>query len=45
MKLSVSLRLLDVGESAVLLGRVISPSQGLCYLPRVIVMMMEELVE
>jgi hypothetical protein len=30
MKLSVSFRLLDVGESAGLFGRVISSSQGLC---------------
>jgi hypothetical protein len=30
MKLSVSFRLLDLGQSAGLLGRVISPSQGLC---------------
>jgi hypothetical protein len=44
MKLSVSFRLLDLGQSALLLGRVISSSQGLCYLPRVIVMM-EKLVE
>jgi hypothetical protein len=38
MKLSVSFRLLDLGQSAGLLGRVISSSQGLCWLPRVIVM-------
>jgi hypothetical protein len=44
MKLSVSFRLLDLGQSAGLLGWVISSSQGLCYLPRVIVMM-ENLVE
>jgi hypothetical protein len=30
MKLSVSFRLLDLGQSAGLLGRVISSSQGLC---------------
>jgi hypothetical protein len=30
MKLSVSFHLLDLGQSAVLLGRVISSSQGLC---------------
>jgi hypothetical protein len=30
MKLSVSFRLLDLGQSAVLLGWVISSSQGLC---------------
>jgi hypothetical protein len=30
MKLSVSFRLLDLGQSAELLGRVISSSQGLC---------------
>jgi hypothetical protein len=30
MKLSVSFRLLDLGQSAVLLGRVISSSQGFC---------------
>jgi hypothetical protein len=47
MKLSVSFWFLDLGQSAVLLGRVISSSQGLCELPRVIVMMMmmEKLVE
>jgi hypothetical protein len=44
MKLSVSFRLLDLGQSAELLWRVISSSQGLCYLPRVIVRM-EKLVE
>jgi hypothetical protein len=44
MKLSVSFRLLDLGQTARLLGWVISSSQGLCYLPRVIVMM-EKLVE
>jgi hypothetical protein len=44
MKLSVLFRLLDVGRAAGLLGRVISSSQGLCYLPRVIVMM-KKLVE
>jgi hypothetical protein len=44
IKLSVSFRLVDLGQSAGLLGRVISSSQGLCYLPRVIVMM-EKLVE
>jgi hypothetical protein len=38
-KLSVSFRLLDLGQSTVLLGRVIRSSQGLCYLLRVIVMM------
>jgi hypothetical protein len=37
IKLSVSFQLLDLGQSAGLLGRVISSSQGLCYLPRVIV--------
>jgi hypothetical protein len=42
-KLSVSFRLLELGQSAGLLGRVISSSQGLCYLPLVIVMM-EKLV-
>jgi hypothetical protein len=30
MNLSVSLQLLDLGQSAGLLGRVISTSQGLC---------------
>jgi hypothetical protein len=30
MKLSVSFRLLDVGQSAGLFGRVISSSQGIC---------------
>jgi hypothetical protein len=30
MKLSISFRLLDIGQSAGLLGRVISSSQGLC---------------
>jgi hypothetical protein len=30
MKLSISFRLLDLGQSAGLLGRVISSSQGLC---------------
>jgi hypothetical protein len=30
MKLSVSLKLLDLGQPAGLLGRVISSSQGLC---------------
>jgi hypothetical protein len=30
MKISVSFRLLDLGQSAGLLGRVISLSQGLC---------------
>jgi hypothetical protein len=30
VKLSVSFRLLDIGQSAGLLGRVISSSQGLC---------------
>jgi hypothetical protein len=44
MKLSVSFRLLDLGQSAGLFGQVISSSQGLCQLPRVIVMM-EKLVE
>jgi hypothetical protein len=44
MKLSILFQLLDLGQSAVLLGRVISSSQGLCYLPRVIVVM-EKLVE
>jgi hypothetical protein len=44
MKISVSFRLLDTGQLAGLLGRVISLSQSLCYLPRVIVMM-ENLVE
>jgi hypothetical protein len=44
MKLSVSFRLIDLGQLAGLLGRVISSSQGLCYLPRVSVMM-ETLVE
>jgi hypothetical protein len=44
MKLSVSFQLLDLGQSAGLLGWVISLSQGLYYLPRVIVMM-EKLVE
>jgi hypothetical protein len=39
MKLSVLFRLLDLGQSAGLLGRVISSSQGLCYLPWVAVMM------
>jgi hypothetical protein len=39
MKLSVSFRLLDLGQSAVLIGLVISSFQSLCYLPRVIVMM------
>jgi hypothetical protein len=44
MKLSVLFRLLDLGQSAVLLGQAISSSHGLCYLPQVIVMM-EKLVE
>jgi hypothetical protein len=44
MKLSVSFQFLDLGQSAGLLGRVISSSQVLCSLPRVIVMM-EKLVE
>jgi hypothetical protein len=44
MKLSVSFRLLDLEQSVGLRGWVISSSQGLCYLPRVIVMMMEKLV-
>jgi hypothetical protein len=44
MKLSVSFQLLDLGQSAGLLGRVISSLQGLCYLPRAIVVM-ENLVE
>jgi hypothetical protein len=44
MKLSIPFRLLDLGQSAGLLVRVISSSQGLCYLPRVIVML-EKLVE
>jgi hypothetical protein len=39
MKLSVSLQLLDLGQSAGLLGRVISSSQGL------VIVMMENLVE
>jgi hypothetical protein len=39
MKLSVSIRLLDLGQSAGLLGWVISSSQGLCWLPRLTVMM------
>jgi hypothetical protein len=39
MKLSVSFQFLDLGQSAGLLGRVISSSQGLCWLQRVIVMM------
>jgi hypothetical protein len=46
MKVSVSFQLLDLGQSAGILGRVISSSQRLCQLPRVIVMMMiEKLVE
>jgi hypothetical protein len=45
MKLLASFRLLDLGQSAGLLGRVVSSSQGLYYLPRVNVMMMEKLVE
>jgi hypothetical protein len=47
MKLSVSFQLLDLGQSAGILGWVISSSQGLCYLPRVnvMMMMMEKLVE
>jgi hypothetical protein len=44
MKLAVSFRLLDLGQSAVLFGRVISSSQGLCSVPLLIVMM-EKLVE
>jgi hypothetical protein len=44
IKLSVLFQFLDLGQSAGLLGRVISSSQGLCYVPRVIVMM-EKLVE
>jgi hypothetical protein len=44
MKLSISFRLLDLRQSAGLLGRVISSSQGLCVSPRVIVRM-ENLVE
>jgi hypothetical protein len=44
MKLSFSFQLLDLGQSAGLLGWVISSSQGLCELPRVIVMM-EKLLE
>jgi hypothetical protein len=44
MKLSVSFQLLGLGQSAGLLGRVISLTQGLCSLARVIVMM-EKLVE
>jgi hypothetical protein len=44
MKLSVSFFLLDLGQFAGLLGRVIGSSQGLCYLPRLI-MMMGKLVE
>jgi hypothetical protein len=44
MKLSVSFQFLDLGQSAELLGRVISSSQGLCQLPQVTVMM-EKLVE
>jgi hypothetical protein len=44
MKVSVSFRLQGLGQSAVLLGWVISSSQGLCYLSQVIVMM-EKLVE
>jgi hypothetical protein len=43
IKLSTSFRL-HLGQSAVLLGRVISSSQGLCKLSRVIVMMTEKLV-
>jgi hypothetical protein len=39
MKLSASFQFLDLGRSAGLLGWMISSSQGLCQLPRVIVMM------
>jgi hypothetical protein len=45
MKLSVSFQLVDLGQSAGLLGRVICSSQGLCMFALVIGMMMEKLVE
>jgi hypothetical protein len=44
MKLSISFRLLDLGQSAGLLGRVISSLQGLFELP-LLITMMEKLVE
>jgi hypothetical protein len=44
MKLSFSFLLLDVGQSAGLIGRVISSSQGLC-VPAPVIVRMEKLVE